>query len=222
MTNSKDLDIIYRVLHKYFGPRHWWPVITKGKYREFEIFLGAILTQQTSWTQVEKAIEKLERKNLIDPNKLASASVKQISSLIKPVAFYPTKAKRLKELAKQWSKIKRITELPILEARKEMLKLHGIGPETCDSILLYAFHRPTFVIDTYTKRLLQRYFGMKFEDGRKGYEQKKEFFESQLPRKEKLFNEYHALIVELGKNYCRTKPECSTCVLNSKCKKVML
>jgi len=221
MANSKDLDLIYKRLHNNFGPRHWWPVMTRNGHRTFEIFLGAILTQQTSWTQVEKAIENLGRKNLIDSKKLASASVKQISSLIKPVAFYPTKAKRLKELAKQWDKIRKIVALPILEARKEMLKLHGIGPETCDSILLYAFQKPTFVIDAYTKRLLQRYYGMKIEEGRKGYEHMKEFFESQLPRKEKLFNEYHALIVELGKNYCKTRPKCNECVLNSKCKKIM-
>ena len=225
MANSKDskeLIQIYKTLHNKFGFRHWWPVTTNKGNKEFEIFLGAILTQQTSWTQVEKAIEKLEKKNLIDPEKIALIPTKQLANLIRPVAFYPTKAKRLNELAKEWDKIQKISGLPISESRKELLKLKGIGPETCDSILLYAFSRPTFVIDAYTKRLLQRYFGMKIKDGKKGYEQMKEFFEENLlrnPKRERLFNEYHALIVELGKNYCKTKPKCKECILNSKCRK---
>ena len=151
-SNSKELMQIYNSLHSRFGVRHWWPVTTSKGNKEFEIFLGSILTQQTSWKQVEKAILRLEEKNLINPEKLSMASVKQISSLIKPVAFYPTKARRIKELAKKWTKIKEIALLPPPEARKEILKLHGIGPETCDSILLYAFQKPTFVIDAYTKR----------------------------------------------------------------------
>ena len=220
-SNSKELMRIYNSLHKHFGSRHWWPVTTNSDYKGFEIFLGAILTQQTSWKQVEKAIQKLEERNLIDPKKISVLSTKKLSNLIKPVAFYPTKAKRIKELAKKWQEIKKISNLSIPQARKELLQLHGIGPETCDSILLYAFQKSTFVVDAYTKRFVKRYFGYHSQEGKNGYEEVKKFFESSLPQNEKLFGEYHALIVELGKNYCLTRPMCQDCVLRNKCKKMI-
>jgi len=223
---SNELESIYNRLYSHFGPQHWWPVTTKSKsedVRAFEIFLGAILTQQTAWVQVEKAIQKLKNAGLINPKKLAKAKPGKVSKLIKPVAFYPTKARRLIELASRWGEIKKLSSLPVPESRKAILKLHGIGPETCDSILLYAFHRPTFVVDAYTRRFVKRYFGMQVDEGGKGYEETKSFFENvlwNLPNKDKLFNEYHALIVELGKNYCRTKPKCRECVLEKGCNKL--
>ena len=220
---ANELEYIYNRLYSRFGPRHWWPVTTKSKswdVRAFEIFLGAILTQQTAWMQVEKAIQKLKKAGLIDPKKLAKAKPGKISRLIRPVAFYPTKAERLIELAGKWNEIKKLSILPVPESRNAILKLHGIGPETCDSILLYAFGRPIFVVDAYTKRFVKRYFGMQVDEGRKGYEEIKLFFErglENLPNKEKLFNEYHALIVELGKNNCKTKPKCKDCPLSKNC-----
>lgn len=211
---SKELKRLYSCLLKRFGHQNWWPAHSRGaEAREFEIFVGAILTQQTAWTQVEKAITKLREAKLINPKRLAEAEARKISKLIRPVSFYPTKARRLKELAGRWSEVKGIAELPIDDARREMLKLKGIGPETCDSILLYAFHRPTFVVDAYTRRLVERCFGIHAPNGRKGYEKIKGIFESSLPRDHRLFNEYHALIVELGKNQCRTKPKCIECPL---------
>lgn len=224
---ANELEGIYNKLYSHFGPRHWWPVTTKSKsqdIRAFEIFLGAILTQQTAWTQVEKAMQKLKKAGLINPKKLARAKPGKVSKLIKPVAFYPTKAERLTELTGKWNEIKKLSSLPVPESRNAILKLHGIGPETCDSILLYAFQRPTFVVDAYTNRFVKRYFGMQVDEGRKGYEETKSFFEMglwDLSNREKIFNEYHALIVELGKNYCKTKPKCRECVLNQSCMKMI-
>ncbi|MEM2974596.1 MAG: endonuclease [Candidatus Micrarchaeia archaeon] len=224
---AQALENIYNKLYLRFGPQHWWPVTTRSKnqnIRIFEIFLGAVLTQQTAWRQVEKAIQNLKKAGLINPKKLAKAKPGKVSNLIKSVAFYPTKAKRLIELAGRWDDIKRISTLPVLKAREGMLKLKGIGPETCDSILLYAFEKPVFVVDVYTRRFVKRYFGIRVNDGKKGYEKIRNFFEfglSNLREKSKVFNEYHALIVELGKNYCKTVPKCRECPLSKNCMRMI-
>ncbi len=195
---------VYNKLLEYFGRQNWWPTISKN--RRFEIIVGAILTQNTSWRNVEKAIKNLNDANLISAKKLSKVNTKKLASLIKSAGYYNQKAERLKIIAKFLLKNKNPT-------REELLDVKGIGPETADSILLYAFNKPVFVIDAYTKRIMQR-LGYKQES----YEELQRLFESSLPKNYRLFNEYHALLVELGKHYCNKKPVCKNCPIKDLCK----
>ncbi len=196
---------IYGRLCKAFGKQNWWPTISKNG--KFEIIIGAILTQNTSWKNVERAIENLNNANLIDIERLSKVNVKKLGALIKSAGYYNQKAERLKIIAKFLKENRNPT-------REELLNVKGIGPETADSILLYAFNRPVFVIDAYTKRIMQR-IGFKEES----YEQLQNLFESNLPKKSRLFNEYHALLVELGKSYCKKIPLCKECPIKGMCKR---
>jgi endonuclease-3 related protein len=213
---------IYSTLYKTFGPQGWWPttpknqlhpkhngIIPKNTKQMFEIIIGAILTQNTSWKNVEKAIFNLNREKLVDINKIKKINLKKLASLIKPSGYYNQKAEKLKIAAQFFSKNKNPT-------RDELLAVKGIGPETADSILLYAFKKPYFVIDAYTKRIFSR---LGLCDGKCSYNELQELFYKNLPKKTKLFNEYHALIVELGKQFCTTKPKCKECILKNSCKK---
>ena len=208
----KQLMWIYKQLHSAYGPRNWWPAET-----EFEVVVGAILTQQAPWTNVEKAIINLRGRGLLDPELLAKAETTLVEKLVRPAGFYKVKSRRIKGIADSYGRIRAAYDMPIHEARKELLSMKGIGPETCDSILLYAGNMPTFVIDAYTKRMAGRYGLAQDEDI--DYYELKEMFEDNLPRNERLFNEYHALIVELGKRHCKVKPECADCPLEKRCKK---
>lgn len=194
---------MYNTLLKEFGKQHWWPTVSENK--QFEIIIGAILTQNTSWKNVEKAINNLKKNKLIDIKKISNINVKKLAPLIKSSGYYNQKAERLKIIANFLIKNKNPT-------RDELLNLKGIGPETADSILLYAFNKPVFVIDAYTKRIIKR-IGYKQEE----YNELQELFENNLPKKYRLFNEYHALLVELGKNYCRKKQVCKECPLGHLC-----
>jgi len=205
---------IYDQLLEYFGPRHWWPADTK-----FEVIVGAILTQQTTWKNVEKAIKNLKDGNLLEAKKLFELPVPRLEILIKPCGFYKLKTKRLRSFLKFFienfdGNLEKIFDKNLNELREELLSVHGIGHETCDSILLYAGEKPIFVVDAYTLRLCERYPIMKSRD----YEEVRNFFEKNLPKDVNLFKEFHALIVELGKNYCKTKPLCEKCPLNKGCK----
>jgi len=208
----KQLMWIYKQLHSAYGPRNWWPAET-----EFEVVVGAILTQQAPWTNVEKAIINLKGRGLLDPSLLAKAETTLVETLVRPAGFYKVKSRRIIRIAESYGRIRAAYDLPINEARKELLSMEGVGPETCDSILLYAGNVPTFVIDAYTKRMAGRYGLAQDEDI--DYHELKEMFENKLPRNERLFNEYHALIVELGKRHCKVKPECVNCPLEKRCKK---
>jgi len=199
---------IYNKLYRHFGPRRWWPADT-----DFEIIIGAILTQNTSWSNVEKAITNLKRAGLLTPRKLQSVSVRTLARLIKPSGYYNIKVKRLKSfldfLFKEYNgSLKRMFSCDWRVLREKLLSVNGIGPETADSILLYAGNKPVFVIDAYTKRIFSRH---NFVDSGVKYEQLQKIFMENLPHQAGLFNEYHALIVELGKNICRTKPRCQIC-----------
>ena len=205
--NPKIFEQIYNILYKEFGSQKWWPAKTKNK--QFEIIIGAILTQNTSWKNVEKAINNLEKAKLISINKIKTAGKQKLAKLIKPSGYYNQKAERLKIIANFFSKNKSPT-------REELLAVKGIGPETADSILLYAFNKPFFVIDAYTKRIFSRIGLCK---GKCEYNELQELFQKNLSKKTKLFNEYHALLVELGKRYCRKKPDCKQCIINKLCKK---
>ena len=194
---------LYKTLLKAYGRRGWWPTTSDNK--KFEIILGAILTQNTSWKQVEKAIANLKNNDLISQEAIKKVSLRRLASLIKPAGYFNQKAKRLKIINQFLEKNKNPT-------RDQLLEVNGIGPETADSILLYAFNQPAFVIDTYTKRIMQR-IGYKEES----YGGLQALFQDNLPNDYKIYNEFHALFVEHAKTYCRKKPLCQKCPLNSRC-----
>ena len=212
---------IYKQLLKAYGKQGWWPLSKnqlqtkhhqgnpKNLKDQFEIIVGAILTQNTSWTNVEKAIYNLNKSNLLNLNKIIKAKKSKIAKLIRPAGYYNQKAERLKIIAE---KIKNNSNL--LKEREELLKTKGIGPETADSIILYAAEKPSFVIDAYTRRIFSR-LGLIKKDLK--YDEIKEFFEKKLKKDVQTYKEYHALIVQHAKQHCKTKPECNNCILKQNC-----
>lgn len=207
---SEKLIEVYELLFERFGPQHWWP----GE-SQFEIIVGAILTQNTNWANVEKAIANLKAAEHLDAEKLHSMDVAALGELIRPAGYYRVKTKRLNNFV-NWlfdnyeGRLGRLEELGTEQLRADLLSVKGIGPETADSILLYAFDRLVFVVDAYTARIAVRH-GLIGEDT--GYEQLQELFESGLPQDAELFNEYHALLVRLGKEFCRSQAKCEGCPL---------
>jgi endonuclease-3 related protein len=199
---------IYETLYKAYGPRHWWPGETP-----FEVMVGAILTQNTSWRNVEKAIQKLKGKVVLNPQGIHHLKKSQLASLIRSSGYYQVKADRLKAFVdfifKEYDGNIRKMERERLELlREKLLKVKGIGPETADSILLYGLKKPIFVVDAYTKRILSRH-GIISEKA--SYEEIQKLFMDHLPHKARLFNEYHALLVHLGKTLCKKTPRCDIC-----------
>jgi len=211
MHTKRKLLRIYDKLYKEFGPRQWWPADSA-----FEVIIGAILTQNTAWTNVEKAIKNLKKEKLLTPKKLHSISVKRLAACIKPAGYYNIKAARIKNFLrflfdKFGGSVKKLADTKTATLRRQLLEVNGIGPETADSIILYAAKKPVFVVDAYTKRVLSRH---KLINNKADYHDIQDLFMQNLPRSQKLFNEYHALIVELGKNICRVKPRCDICPLS--------
>ncbi|MBU3958283.1 MAG: endonuclease III domain-containing protein [Candidatus Omnitrophica bacterium] len=213
---SGKLDLIYRKLYSHFGPQHWWPADTP-----FEVIVGAILTQNTNWLNVEKAINNLRKHKLLEQRKLYRLSEKRLAALIKPTGYFNIKAQRLKAflnfLFKSYQgNIKKILLINTRDLRLQLLSINGIGPETADSILLYALKKPVFVVDAYTRRILLRHRLVKKNAS---YGEIQNLFMQNLKSNVKLFNEYHALLVRLGKEVClKNKPKCDICPLNSKVK----
>ena len=207
---TEQLTEIYQLLFDRFGPQSWWPGETA-----FEIITGAILTQNTNWANVKKAIANLKSAHLLTPEKLCHLDVSKLAELIRPAGYYNIKAKRLKSFL-SWlfrnydGQLANLENLDTDRLRAELLAVKGIGRETADSILLYAFGRLTFVVDAYTARVAVRH-GLIEPDA--DYEQLRELFQSNLPQDSQLFNEYHALLVRLGKEFCRPKAKCSHCPL---------
>ncbi|MGD1043483.1 MAG: endonuclease III domain-containing protein [Sedimentisphaerales bacterium] len=208
---SEQLKEIYDLLLERFGPQDWWPGDTP-----FEVIVGAILTQNTNWANVEKAITNLKNAKVLSPDKLHSIDVKKLAELIRPAGYFNIKAKRLKNFL-DWffenysGELKNLENMRTAELRQELLSVKGIGPETADSILLYALNRLVFVVDAYTARICSRHHLI---DEGADYFQIQEMFESNLPSDIQLFNEYHALIVHLGKDFCKPMPKCEECPLN--------
>ena len=200
---------IYKILYKTYGSQNWWPVTTQNK--QFEIIIGTILTQNTSWKNVEKAILNLKQENLIEPNKILKIKTQKLAELIRPSGYFNQKSERLKLISKFYIENKN-------PAREKLLEVKGVGPETADSILLYAFNKPSFVIDLYTKRIFSRIGLCKESDS---YETIQNLFMNNLEHDSKLFNEYHALIVEHAKRHCSKKPNCINCPLTDYCKRLM-
>ena len=210
IKTTTELRRIYKKLYAYFGPQHWWPANSA-----FEVVIGAILTQNTAWVNVEKAISHLKREKLLKPRRLYNTDVKALARLIKPCGYYNIKAVRirnfLKTLFSQFKgKLSSMFSLQPELLRKKLLEVNGIGPETADSILLYAAAKPVFVVDAYTRRVLLRH---KLISRQSEYGQIQDLFEENLPRRLNLFNEYHALIVRLAKEFCRVQPLCHRCPL---------
>src|SRR3990172_450845 len=201
---------VYNKLFETFGPQHWWPGDSS-----LEISLGAILTQNTNWTNVEKAIANLKREKVLSPDAILNLPDHELERLIRPAGFYRQKAKRLKTfltfLQKNYmGNFTNTAPVPTQTLRTQLLAINGIGPETADSILLYAMERPMFVIDAYTRRFLSRH---NMINEKASYDHIQTLFHQNLPFDSTLFNEYHALIVKLGKIFCKTKPVCQNCPL---------
>ncbi|MCG2825513.1 MAG: endonuclease III domain-containing protein [Thermoplasmatales archaeon] len=210
---SKTINI-YKKLLKHFGRQHWWPAETR-----FEVIVGAILTQNTSWKNVEKAIKNLKKEKMLNCKKIANMDIKKLEKMVQPSGFYKQKAERLKRFCKYLdesydSDLNKFFNRDTNVIRNELLSLNGIGNETADSILLYAGEKPIFVIDAYTKRMCER-TGIV---NAKKYDELQSFFEKNLPKNIEMYKEFHALIVELGKNFCRKKPGCDGCPLKNTCK----
>ena len=225
----KKLMLIYKKLLSHFSHQHWWPVTEENEYapkysdgpknekQQLEVVFGAILTQNTNWKNVEKAIVNLNKNNLISVNKILKIKNEKLASIIKSSGYHNQKAKKLKNFCEFLSKshggkLSLLLKNNIKSLRNELLSINGIGPETADSIILYAAKKPIFVVDAYTKRIMAR-IGFR---GQK-YDELQNLFMSNLLNSEKLFNEYHALIVELGKNICKKQPLCEKCPVNAYC-----
>ena len=199
---------LYHILRDSFGPRQWWPADTP-----WEVMVGAILTQNTNWKNVEAAIRNLKRAERLEAPLLASAAPEELQELVRPAGYFRQKSARLKGLAQWWlestgGSTEGLADRSVEDLRRELLAIKGIGPETADSIILYALGKPTFVVDAYTARICGRH-GL-IEPGA-GYMEIKELFESSLPVDTELYQDYHAQLVELGKRFCRKKPLCGKC-----------
>jgi endonuclease-3 related protein len=214
MRLSRRLLGIYRRLYDAYEPQRWWP----GE-SPFEVIVGAILTQSAAWANVEKAIGNLKEADALSPEGLARLSEGDLARLVYPAGYFNAKARKLKAfvalLFRRFDgELKRLLTSPIEELRPLLLATHGIGPETADSILLYAAGRPTFVIDAYTRRLFSR---LGVTPSRDTYESWRALFMGNLEADAALFNEYHALVVRHGKEVCRRQPRCQVCPLLEGC-----
>ena len=211
---SQRLTEIYRLLFARYGPQHWWPADTP-----FEVIVGAILTQSAAWGNVEKAISNLKQARVMTPASFRKLPLSKLAKLIYPSGYYNAKALKLKSFVEHLEEahqdsLEKLFSLDILRLRNELLNIHGIGPETADSIILYAAHKPMFVIDAYTRRILTR---LGLSPSRDNYSAFQALFMGNLPADEKLFNEYHALLVRHGKEVCKKVPLCSNCHLRQLC-----
>lgn len=211
MAGKKAFEEVYVLLFAYFGPQDWWPGETA-----IEIVVGAVLTQNTNWTNVTKAIANLQDAGVLSYSALLELSMEELASYIRPSGYYNIKSKRLKNLLmmirdRYKGDLDRLLGDETQTARENLLSVQGIGPETADSILLYAGDHPVFVVDAYTHRIFSRH-GLIAEES--DYDAIQEEFTTRLPMQSALYNEYHALLVMLGKNFCKkTKPLCEQCPL---------
>lgn len=207
---SATLEAVYDRLFRAYGHQHWWPGQTP-----FEVLVGAVLVQNTSWKNVEKAIANLRDQDLLEPLALYRLPVEELAEMIRPAGYYRIKARRLHNLlaliVRQYDgSLDTMFQSDLATLREALLGVNGIGPETADSILLYAGGYPTFVVDTYTHRIFARHGWIDFDSG---YYDIKDYFESGLERDPQLYNEYHALLVRAGHLHCRKVPKCAGCPL---------
>jgi len=233
MTIS-DLMAVYRRLLESFGHQGWWPLSSlagrgsfdnRGYHRgdfsyprtagqRFEIAMGAVLTQNTTWKNVERVIDRLIDRELVTPGAILRCSLAELGQHIRASGYYNQKAKRLKILSDFFLKMEGPSDSRPQPDREQLLALWGIGPESADSILLYAYQLPYFVVDAYTQRLLSR---LGITEGGESYDQLQSLVAGSLPREYELYSEFHALIVRQVKSYCRRKPLCADCPLRMGC-----
>lgn len=211
---DNQLQKVFNTLLTTYGPRHWWPGETP-----FEVCVGAILTQNTNWGNVEKAIANLKTADRLSIVGIATLAPDALAALIRPAGYFNVKAARLQAFTgfvqqNYHGSLDQLFAGPWEEIRHELLMVKGIGPETADSILLYAGQKPSFVVDAYTRRIFSR---LGFVDEQISYDELRNYFMDRLSMDTALFNEYHALIVELGKQACRPKPQCTVCCLAASC-----
>jgi len=203
----------FTAMSQNLGPMRWWPARTP-----FEVIVGAILTQNTSWGNVERAIANLRSAQMLTPSAISAARMARLAALVRPSGYFRQKAKKLKAFVRFLQReyggsLKRMFATPTEVLREKLLSVHGIGPETADSILLYAGEHAVFVVDAYTHRIFGRHG---ITNGKPEYENVRALVEAALPRDSQLFNEFHALVVNTAKNWCRKKePRCAECPLGS-------
>ncbi len=211
---SQALLNIYHQLMTHYGSHHWWPA-----QEPFEVIAGAILTQSAAWGNVEKAIANLKSAEALSPKVLRRLSLSEVAALIRPCGYYNAKALKLRSFA-HWlgehfnDNLSQLFASDINYLRQQLLSIYGIGQETADSIILYAAGKPIFVIDAYTRRIINRIGLTPVSNSYSAYQS---LFMNNLPADVKLFNEYHALLVCLAKDACRSRPLCQRCCLNNIC-----
>ncbi len=211
--NARRLMRVYRKLYAAFGPRNWWPACTPE-----EVILGAILTQNAAWSNVVQALQALKGARLLAFRSIAEVDEQELARLVRPARYFNQKARALKEFASYFGtrytfSISSMRRRDTLELRDELLGVYRIGPETADSILLYALEKPVFVIDTYTKRILSRHGILSMQHS---YADFQNLFMKHLPPDTALYNDFHAQLVQLGNLYCKPKPLCEECPLREK------
>lgn len=213
--DTEILNTVYDALYRRYGPQHWWPAETP-----FEVMVGAVLTQSAAWTNVEKAISNLKAAGVLSPSALRDMEVERLATLIYPSGYFNAKAAKLKALVGWYrsgygDELYKLKSGTIDELREELLRVHGIGEETADSILLYAVGKPSFVVDAYTRRIFQRLGVVPQKDS---YSQWRELFMKALEPDVSKFSEYHALLVRHGKETCsKRSPACASCCLRDMC-----
>lgn len=210
MPTAAPLAEVYERLLSAFGPQHWWPADSR-----FEVMVGAVLTQNTSWINVEKSIAKFQAAGKLSPQAIYDLPIDELAQLVLPAGPHRVKAKRLHNLISlvvegHGGSLDALLSQPQETLRAELLAVHGVGPETADCIVLYAAGQPSFVIDAYTRRVLERHG---WATPREKYDELQRRFESALPADMPMFNEYHALLVEVGKRHCKPTPVCEGCPL---------
>lgn len=213
---AAEARAVFESLRHAYGPQRWWP--GDGP---FEVIVGAVLTQNTAWRNVERAIDGLKARDVLRPERILALPFEELAQLIRSSGYFNVKARRLRALCRWYRDeggFEALRRLETGELRRGLVSVHGIGPETADDILLYAFERPVFVIDAYTRRIFSR-LGLLAANS--GYEQMRAAFEHSLGPDTELFNEFHALIVAHGKDVCRSAPRCGDCCLASICPQVM-
>ena len=209
--NTRVLSWIYGRLFGTLGPQGWWPARTK-----LEICIGVILTQNTAWRNVEKAIRALKRGGPLTLTRLLRLPEGELAEAIRPAGYFNIKQKRLRAFlehvkSRQGGRLERLFRKEANPLREELLSIYGLGPESADSILLYAAGKPVFVVDEYTRRILSRHGLLNREAG---YDEIQRFLMAHIPKQVQRFNEFHALLVEIGKRFCRRTPCCRECPLD--------
>ena len=209
-TGRNVLLKYFTAMHRHFGDQHWWPAESP-----FEVMIGAVLTQNTSWHGVELAIARLRAASAVNARALYRLGPAEIAPLIRPAGYFNVKSRRLWNLTAWFvnshqASFTALSRLPTPDLRAQLLAIHGIGPETADSILLYALGRAVFVVDAYTRRLISRH---QLLPPAADYRRMQQFMTAGLPESAALYNEFHAQIVQTGKHFCRPSPQCEHCPL---------